>query len=164
MNRRKAKEEAARNSNAARRRAAEEKVAEEMSKRKSEMTEEEYKKALEYVQTTKDVDEYIGDTSSTKEYSDEEQKLRRKLDREFATSSRLGAAVASISSYLNPIQQFNTSKAVVDAAAHATKQYFADKKDKEREAFFNQFTPDAFSKAQAKYDPIKPQEVKGGAQ
>ena len=163
MNRRKAKEEAARNSNAARRRAAEEKVAEEMSKRKTEMSEEEYKKALEYIQTTKDVEDYIQD-SNTKVYSKEELDLRRKLDKELSNSN----VAANILHSINPIgtieNAVNAVKWGIDAATHATKKYFVDEEDKERAKFFDQFIPDAFAKAQAKYDPVKPQEVKGGAQ
>jgi hypothetical protein len=40
-----------------------------------------------------------------------------------------------------------------DAAVAATKNYFDEKDAKERKDFFDKFTPDAFVKAQEKYNP-----------
>lgn len=127
--------EAARKRDAELRRAAEEKVAEERRKRKSEMSEEEYKQALSYVNEELEANRDPESDVTPGGYSD-------------AVSKIFSGASASVR-----LQAFGAS--IANAIFGATKNQIEDNKRKERQQFFDKFTPDAFAKAQEKYEPKK---------
>ena len=144
--------EAARKRNAEIRRAAEEKVAKEMAKRKKEMSEEEYRQALDY-----SLDRVLREDNQEPGII---SKISKNLLQRFAENPGPITAQFGVSgALLKPIG------AAVDAVSYATGEYIDRKNDKKAQSFLDQFAPDAFAKAQAKYDPVKQNtEVKSSPQ
>lgn len=139
LNARIEKEAARRNANT--RRAAEAKVADEFAKRKNEMSEEEYKQALLYIE------ERLSRKESEPGFI---SNMSKEMLDTFGRNPNIVTAIPAIKGALwKPIG------AAFDAVTHATKEYFDNKKDKESKNFFDKFTPDAFARAQKKYEPKK---------
>lgn len=101
------------------------------------MTEEEYKKALAYVEEEleNDLNSTSGTTMTPGEYVDN---VQRKVSGAGASSAlqAIGASIAN-------------------AIVGATKSQIEHNRREERNKFFDKFTSDAFTKAQAKYEPKK---------